>query len=330
MNKKLIVMAILILGSLSITTLQATTVSKEQAVKKATQSVPKESKLVIVVEKGNGYEVKFYNESKSETYEVEISNDGQNIKEFKSEKIGVQGSNNVVLNEADIKKRVLKEYSNAKIISIQLNNDDGVKEYQVKLSQDNMIGEIEVNPQTGTIFKRDFEQIANQKVSSIEIAKNDKFISVEKAKEIALNKIPDALITEIKLDFELGKYIYEIEAYKNGYEYEIKLDAKTGKGLSLFKDLDDWYDETMLVKESSKIPNIEQIQKNDISDTIISIEKAKNIALEKVPGAKVIKIKQDYDNGISIYEVELQKGNLEYDLDIDARTGQILSMDIDD
>ena len=66
---------------------------------------------------------------------------------------------------------------------------------------------------------------------------------------------------------------------------------------------------------------------------ILTEEDAKNIALTDagVTEADVtgIRVKLDTDHGVQEYEVEFYAGNLEYDYDIDAATGQIRSKDMD-
>ena len=61
----------------------------------------------------------------------------------------------------------------------------------------------------------------------------------------------------------------------------------------------------------------------------IGLEKAKQIALEKVPGGTVVKAESDYDDGVPVYEIEIVKGRMEYEYTIHARTGQILDWDQD-
>lgn len=69
------------------------------------------------------------------------------------------------------------------------------------------------------------------------------------------------------------------------------------------------------------------------SAAVLTEEDAKNIALTDagVTEADVtgIRIKLETDHGIQEYEVEFYAGNLEYDYDIDAATGQIRSKDTD-
>lgn len=61
----------------------------------------------------------------------------------------------------------------------------------------------------------------------------------------------------------------------------------------------------------------------------ITPEQAKNIALEhakvKANEAGFLQIKQDYDDGITEYEIEFYKGNTEYEYKINADNGQIIS-----
>ncbi len=59
------------------------------------------------------------------------------------------------------------------------------------------------------------------------------------------------------------------------------------------------------------------------------MEKAKQIALDAVPGATVYKAEYDVDDGVAVYEIELIKGSYEYEFKIDANTGAILEQDKD-
>lgn len=73
----------------------------------------------------------------------------------------------------------------------------------------------------------------------------------------------------------------------------------------------------------------------DLADVLgcISVERAKEIALAdagvKASKAVFVKARLDWDDGRAKYEVEFYSGSVEYDYDIDAITGSVLSMDRD-
>ena len=46
------------------------------------------------------------------------------------------------------------------------------------------------------------------------------------------------LLKKVEMDFEHGRRIYEIEFYKDGFEYEYDIDAVTGRVLKFKKDWD--------------------------------------------------------------------------------------------
>ena len=69
---------------------------------------------------------------------------------------------------------------------------------------------------------------------------------------------------------------------------------------------------------------------NNNANVKISEEKAKEIALEKVPGATVQDIRQfkkDRDDGRYVYEGEILYNKMEYDFEIDAESGEIINWD---
>ena len=70
------------------------------------------------------------------------------------------------------------------------------------------------------------------------------------------------------------------------------------------------------------------------NNSYIGVEKAKAIALKDagLGSATFTKAKLDTDDGVKIYDIEFRSGNMEYDYEIDAKTGTILEKDaeIDD
>ena len=60
---------------------------------------------------------------------------------------------------------------------------------------------------------------------------SNSYIGVNRAKNIALKKVPGASnshVKKINLDRENGRMVYEGEIYYNGWEYEFDIDAVTG------------------------------------------------------------------------------------------------------
>lgn len=292
--------------------------SAEQAKSIAQQQVPQGSTYIKTENDKNKYEIKFYNETKKEMYEVDINKSTQQITKYKTQLKGNNGSNTVKLSEEDAKKVVTNEVPNAEILSVKLDTDDGLKEYRIKFKTDTYFGEMDINPNTGIILEREFKF----NLADINNAQASNFITADKVKEIASNKVPNGIITDLDLEKIANDYIYEVEIYKDNYEYNLILNASTGAEISMTKHLEDWdwdYDEFEYEN------NI-----NNTNNNQISAEQAKQIALEKVPGAAITKLELDYDDGKAKYEGKMYKGGIEYEFEIDAYTGKIIEWDIDD
>ena len=75
------------------------------------------------------------------------------------------------------------------------------------------------------------------------------------------------------------------------------------------------------------------VSSSDGQIVFITPEEAERIALQhadvRVEDAVFDRTERDYDNGIYHYEVEFHVGLVEYDYDINARTGEILSFEQD-
>lgn len=58
---------------------------------------------------------------------------------------------------------------------------------------------------------------------------------------------------------------------------------------------------------------------------ITSEQQAETKALQKVPGARVTEVEQDYEKGTKVYEVKLYKGTKEYELTYRASDGKLIA-----
>lgn len=160
----------------------------------------------------------------------------------------------------------------------------------------------------------------NELVQTIdtETTTSTKVISVEKAKEIALDASKGGQVTRVHLEEEYGQKEYEIEIINQDIEYDVDLDAVTGKILKMDQDSqDNDYDY-----------NDDNYELQNVSPKI-SLEEAKKIALTKVKGT-VVEVSVDDDYQL-VYEVEINTNDYrEAEVEVDAMTGDILTVEMDD
>ena len=147
---------------------------------------------------------------------------------------------------------------------------------------------------------------------------DDDYIGEEKAKEIMQKEAPGAEFINFELDEDDGRAEYDGELVKDNTEYDITVDAVTGE---------------ILESEQEKYDGRYDSKSNDTKDKkdYISKTKAKNIMKEEVPGAEIVEFEfdghDDDDNEPATYEGELVKDNVEYDVTVDAVTGEVLSVE---
>ncbi|MGB2992917.1 MAG: PepSY domain-containing protein [Paenisporosarcina sp.] len=160
---------------------------------------------------------------------------------------------------------------------------------------------------------------ANQNLDQASVNGKEKtsILTNEEITEKALAKV-DGTVTEVELERKLSGSVYEVEIKKDGYEYDLDLDAVTGEVIKEDKSKDD--DEAGLDDNSTK---------SDSSDVAITHEAAIEIALKEAAGT-VTEIELERDNGRTYYEIELEEGNKEVDIEVDANSGAVLSVVKDD
>lgn len=137
-------------------------------------------------------------------------------------------------------------------------------------------------------------------------------LSQDKAIEIALAEVEGAVKDEVtSVKYESEEKEYDVEIIHDGYEYEFEI-AEDGTIISQGKE------------------KAEEETAAEENDNLIGIDKAVEIALKEVEGATsddVVKSKEDFDDGITVYDIEIVYNEYEYEFEIDGETGNILEKD---
>ena len=149
------------------------------------------------------------------------------------------------------------------------------------------------------------------------------YIGEEKAKDIALTHAGigknDLDYIFARLDYDNDVAEYEMEFWSNNKEYDYEIDAKTGNVVSYDYDAENYFPAT--ARLSYEIENY------------IGDKKAQSIAFKHagVNENEVVCVinRLDYNDDIAEYEVEFWVNNIEYDYEINAKTGKISSYDYD-
>lgn len=144
-------------------------------------------------------------------------------------------------------------------------------------------------------------------------------VTEAEAKSIALShaKLSEADVTYISAEKDDNGRCFDVKFLADNIKYDYEIDAQTGEVISYEYD-----------KE-----NAADLSAGNSADTVLSEEEAKNIALNHAnlseSDVTAIHVTLDKDDYHTAYEVEFHNGKTEYDYEIDANTGEILSYDID-
>ena len=226
---------------------------------------------------------------------------------------------------------------------IKLENDN----FQFDISAQNVVsysGNVEydydIDAVSGDIVSYDYDiEKFNIPVQPTEVQQTNADtvdIGVEKAKEIALShaghSIDKVSFVKAEIDYEDGIKVYDIDFYSGNVEYDYEINAATGSILSVDWDIEDYSipapePAPTEVPAPAPAPTAAPAPTQPAAPSTISAEKAKQIALSHagVGGASFIKVELDTDDGVQVYEIEFKVGNVEYEYDINAISGEIIS-----
>ncbi|MCD8327514.1 MAG: PepSY domain-containing protein [Ruminococcus sp.] len=194
------------------------------------------------------YDIEFVTSSSEYEYEIRVSNGAivdksveaikttkttttsQTVTSSSTSSISLDKAKSIALSDAGLSK------SDVTFTKAKTDNDDGVQVYDIEFTTSSKEYEYEVRASDGKILDKSVE------VKKTTTTSSNSYISVSKAKQIALNKagLSESQVTfeKAKLEEDDGIMVYEIEFKCSGIEYECTINALSGKILEYESEKD--------------------------------------------------------------------------------------------
>lgn len=220
----------MMLSSLSLNAMAAEPFTEASAKALAQKLIPATSTYLSTDNEHDKYEFKFYDETRKESYDIDVSKISQKVTDFESELFDHRGGRTATITQDQAKAAVTNELSGATILSTVLDREDGLVEYEVQFTTETVSGKYTVHPETGAVLQRDIKFQPTATATAI---------TPEAAKKIAQDRAPGATLYKFELDREDGRLVYQGELRKDWTEYEFEIDAATGAILEWDVDWDD-------------------------------------------------------------------------------------------
>ncbi len=267
--------------------------------------------IVVKLEKGSAYPNEQFLEEVAQAVREAVAQQGK-----KSETVVVEEKDlneNGLIGLEKAKELVLAQLgiADADFIKKEYDLDDGV--YELEFIANGMEYEYEVDARTGKILEADAERNDDWHVD-IPANPVKPAISLEEAKAAAFKHLGIKESDISRPEYELDDGKYELSFHVGKTEYDVDVDATTGKILKVEKEVDGREEEVIVTKPA------------------ISLEEAKAAAFKHL-GIKESDISRpEYELDGNKYELSFHVGRMEYEVDVDATTGKILKVEkeIDD
>ncbi|MGN1442924.1 MAG: PepSY domain-containing protein, partial [Acutalibacteraceae bacterium] len=123
--------------------------------------------------------------------------------------------------------------------------------------------------------------------------------------------------TECKLDLDDGVLAYEVEFEVGGLEYECDINALTGEVLTCKSEKDDRDEKEeggTTVPDTVVFKTKEEVKESILTNNGLMASDCRNFEIEL-----------DYEDGVAKYEVEFICGDTEYEYEVNAVSGKIIS-----
>ncbi len=240
----------------------------------------------------------------------------------------------IVFNHAGVNANDVREFE------IELDDEHGIRVYEVEFKAGNIEYDYVVNAVTGEIIKSETEVDDDptaapgtpRPTAQPTQQPGSEFLSEDEIRAIVFNhagvNANDVREFEIELDDEDGIWVYEVDFKAGNIEYDYVVNAVTGAIIRVETEIDD--DPTAApgtprpTAQPTQQPGSELLSEDEIRAIVFSH------AGVNANDVREFEIELDDEDGIWVYEVEFESGRHEYSYEVNALTGEIIDYEIDD
>lgn len=157
--------------------------------------------------------------------------------------------------------------------------------------------------------------VTGASANTVWATKSTDLIGAATAANIAKKAVGNhAQVKDVELERENGRIYYEVELQQGNKDWDIDIDAYTGKTIRSHSELNDDSNDKSIFNKPSHVT--------------ITEKQAGQIALKNVPGT-LLSAKLDKDDGRFVYDVKVLTDEGTVELEIHATSGAIVNMDED-
>ena len=153
-----------------------------------------------------------------------------------------------------------------------------------------------------------------RKIAELVIETSLDYVKCPYETEVSLLLTTDEEIKEINLKLDGNRYVYEIDGFDKSKEYEMTINARTGKEIK---------------SSSEKLDLDEHLQKGLDLDKTISRKEASEIAEKEVKNSVAKEWDLKMEDGKAIWEVTVESGSTKHEVEIDASSKKVIRSEED-
>lgn len=202
------------------------------------------------------------------------------------------------------------------VTEVELDEDDGIHYYEIEMENGEDEYDIKINAEDLSIIEEETERNDDDESSKAVGTENmdhedSGFIGMDEAVRIAKDETGGGEV--YGKDFDRDDNEYEIELHHDGSEYDVEINATTGEVKKVDQEND---------------TGGEYGNDSEAEGDFISSEEAARIAIDAAGGGTVKESELDKED--SEYDFEIDYDGREYEVEINAVTGEVLDVEQDD
>ena len=265
------------------------------------------------------YDVEFYDLQTTYEYEIDAVS-GEVVKReteqsplASGEVIGLAAAQSAAASDAGV--------SNPTFTKGKLDRDDGRSIYEIEFTDGSTRWEYDIDALTGAVLSKKTKAVSASSGSGVSGVIGEQAARAAALSDAGLSE-SDVTFGKVELDYDDGRWEYEIEFFTASGKYEYDIDAATGSILSKESE-----------GASSPASSGTSSGTASGSSSLIGEENARELVLQdagiSASAATFTQSELEQDDGRWEYEIDFFANGTEYEYTVDAQNGTILKRDSD-
>lgn len=216
------------------------TLARSRAEESARQVVSSQAEFVSYQRDSRSHIVRYFDASSQERWEVEVDRTSGLVRKYQTQKADQPGPEKTLLSDDELIAVVVREIPDASRIEVLRRDGPDSVLAEVSFSTSSCRGTFQLDPANGVVIARTVKFGKPLVIPTSSTSDSLDLLTLSEMIRLGEQRLPEAVLQDLDVVYVDGRFLAELDLYREGRKHILVLDALSGDEVSLESYADDW------------------------------------------------------------------------------------------